>query len=133
MKIIVKFCLAGVPGIILYYLILWALTDLMSLWYMFSAIIASVVNHTSNFILQKIWTFENKNTKHIHKQAVKYFLLALFQFTTNLVLLNRLVECLHLWYLVAQAIVTVILTITSFIISKKIFNHQPQLLNLISN
>jgi len=118
---ILRFLGAGSVGLLLYFLILYFLTDVVGMWYMVSAAIASVVNYGSKFLLQKFWTFRNKNTETIHLQAGKYALLALLLFVANLALLHALVEYAHLWYLTAQAIATVPLTVVSYLVSRRIF------------
>lgn len=118
---IMRFLSAGGVGVVLYYLILYFLTDMIGIWYMASAVAASVVNYGSNFILQKFWTFNNKELRGLHKQAGKYAILAGSLFTANLFLLYALVEYARLWYLAAQIIVTTFLTIISYLVSRRIF------------
>ncbi|MBU2265109.1 GtrA family protein, partial [Patescibacteria group bacterium] len=108
-------------GVLLYYLILYILTDVAGMWYMISAVIASVVNYGSNFVLQKFWTFRNKKTNDIHRQAFKYAIMVTSLFLANLLFLYMLVEYARLWYLVAQVIATILLTIISYLVSRRIF------------
>lgn len=115
--------LEGLLGVLLYYLILYILTDLFSVWYMASAVIASIVNWSSNFVLQKFWTFRDQDTNRIHRQAGAYAVMAAGLFVTNLLLLYVAVEYLGLWYLGAQVIVTVILTVASYLITSHIFTQ----------
>ncbi len=118
---IMRFLSAGGLGVLLYYLILYILTDIADVWYMVSAVIASVVNYGSNFVLQKFWTFKNKNTINIYPQVGKYTVLMVSFFVANLFLLYVLVEYAHLWYLAAQVIVTILLTAISYLASRRIF------------
>ena len=117
----VRFCSAGGVGVLLYYSILYTATELVGKWYMVSAVMASVVNWTANFVLQKVWTFKNKETKDIFKQAFSYAKMAVMLSAANLVLLYALVEFMGFWYLAAQAVVTVILTLVSYFVTKGIF------------
>jgi putative flippase GtrA len=119
---ILRFLSAGGLGVLLYYLVLYTLTDFIGVWYLASAAIASIVNWTSNFVLQKFWTFQNKDRKNLHKQAGIYAVMAIGLFGANLLLLYVLVDYLRLWYLGAQVIVTVLLTGVSFIITSRIFS-----------
>jgi dolichol-phosphate mannosyltransferase len=118
---IVRFLCAGGAGVVLYYLILYTFTDLFKMWYILSAIFASIVNYVTNFILQRSWTFRNKGTKRIRRQASQYVILVGSIFVANLGLLYILVEYTHLHYLIAQVIVTGILTIISYLVSQRIF------------
>lgn len=118
---IARFLSAGGLGVLLYYLILYILTDIVGVWYVVSAVIASIVNYSSNFILQKFWTFGNKDTRHIHRQAGKYVAMVAGLLVMNALMLYVLVEFVHLWYLAAQVIVTVLLTAASYLASRRIF------------
>lgn len=120
-----RFMAAGIPGVILYYLILYFLTDIIGVWYMVSAVIASFFNYGSNFILQKFWAFENKNTKTIKDQAFKYTVMVVSLFVANLLILYIFVDYFHFWYLSAQIVATIIVTIISYLISRRIFVQPP--------
>ncbi|PIS41900.1 MAG: hypothetical protein COT25_00610 [Candidatus Kerfeldbacteria bacterium CG08_land_8_20_14_0_20_42_7] len=63
MQEFIRYCLAGIIGVGGYYLLLYVLTDYVGWWYILSATIASVVNFLSNFLLQKFWTFKNRDRK----------------------------------------------------------------------
>ncbi|MBX4205481.1 MAG: GtrA family protein [Candidatus Doudnabacteria bacterium] len=121
---VMRFLGAGGLGVLLYYLILYILTDLFGVWYMASAVIASIVNWTSNFVLQKLWTFQNRDKTNLHRQAGAYLSMAIGLFLANLLLLYVLVEYLRLWYMGAQVIVTVILTVASYFITSRIFSEK---------
>ncbi|TSC81809.1 MAG: dolichol-phosphate mannosyltransferase [Parcubacteria group bacterium Gr01-1014_20] len=118
---LLRFLGAGSFGIFLYYLILYLLTDVMGLWYMFSAVVASIVNYVSNFVLQKFWTFENKSRENILGQAGRYAIMFGGLFVANLTLLYVLVEYAHIHYFVAQVMITTLLTTVSYILSRQIF------------
>jgi dolichol-phosphate mannosyltransferase len=120
---ILRFLSAGAAGTLLYYITLYTLTEYAHVWYVVSAIIAGVLNYTSNFMLQKLWTFESKQLQGVHKEAGKYATLAGALFVLNVALLYALVEYAHLWYLAAQVIVTIVLTIISFFATRWIFSH----------
>jgi putative flippase GtrA len=121
---ILRFLSAGGLGVLLYYLILYIFTDLFGVWYMMSAVIASIVNWTSNFVLQKLRAFQNRDRKNLHRQAGAYAGMAIVLFLANMLLLYVLVESFKLWYMGAQVIVTIILTIASYFITSRIFSEK---------
>ncbi|MFA6099052.1 MAG: GtrA family protein [Patescibacteria group bacterium] len=121
LKQIIRFLLAGAPGVILYYVIYYVLTDVCGILYLISAAIAWVINFGSNFLLQKYWTFENKTSDHLKRQAGAYALFMIFVALANLGLLYALVDQAHFHHLVAQVIVTIVLTVVSYFISRRIF------------
>jgi len=118
---IVRFCLSGVVGVGSYYLILYCLTEYLGVWYILSATIATVVNYTSNFILHKLWTFKDKERNNIHLKVGKYVAMVIGLYLFGTASLYLLVEYLYLWYIHAQLILTVVVTILSYIFSKRIF------------
>jgi dolichol-phosphate mannosyltransferase len=117
----VRFISSGAIGVLLYYATLYALTEFMGVWYLASAIAASLLNLSSNFILHKVWTFESMGFQNVHREAMKYGVMAALFIILNLVFLYALVEWGGLWYLAAQVLVTVVLTISSFFLSRRIF------------
>ncbi len=116
-----RFCISGGAGVIAGYITLFTLTEFAGLWYIFSAIIASIVNGGINFFLEKFWTFKNKDTKSIYKQAGWYASVRILLFFLDIGLLYILVEYFGLHYLIAQIIITVLLSIVSFICCRIIF------------
>mgnify|MGYP001560508819 CR=1 FL=1 len=119
---VMRFLSVGGLGVLLYYPILYILTDLVGVWYIISAVIASVLDYGSIFILQKVWTFKNKNTEGMYGQAFKYSIMLASFFTANLILLYVLVEYGHLWYLAAQVVIAIPLSVVSYLLSRRIFS-----------
>ncbi len=117
----IRFISAGGLGVLVYYFLLYTLTDFIGVKYIISALIASIANLSINFVLQKFWTFKNKSIKNVYRQVVKYLALAVAIFTFNLILLYIIVEYAHLQYLLAQFLITILLTIISYLASRLIF------------
>ncbi len=122
--VIAKFLGSGAVGVLLYYAILTFLTETLGVKYIFSAVVASIVNFGSNFVLQKFWTFKNNEMGHVRQQASRYAILAITLALTNLLALYVLVEYAKLWYLGVQAVLTVSLTVVSYLITRKIFARE---------
>lgn len=120
---IVRFCLGGIVGVFVGYITLIVLTEYIKLWYLLSSIIGYVLNYIANFIMQKFYTFKNKNTKAIPKQFSLYFGIAILYFATNTSLMYVFVEYCHIQYIISQIILTIILSIASYMTTKMIFTH----------
>lgn len=118
---IIRFGATGVLTVGLYYWILYTLTELFHVWYLLSAIIAYIFNITSNFLLHKFWTFKDKDTKKVHQQMFWYLIMCIVFFLANTGFLYLLVDVMHLWYIHAQIILTIILSIISYFLTKTIF------------
>ena len=118
---VVRFCVAGAAGLIAYYAALYGLTEYLGVWYIASAVIGFILNTGLNFTLQKLWTFQNKETHTVGRQIVLYVVMTVSFFVGNTISLYIMVQYLHVWYIGAQIILTVMISILSFIISKRIF------------
>jgi len=119
----VRFVLAGAVGTLLYYIVLISLTEFFAVWYLLSATTASILNFASNFTLQRLWAFENRQWHGVGKQAALYVVLAVSLYTLNIVLLYLLVEYAQLWYVLAQVLVTGILSLISYFVTKAIVTN----------
>jgi len=116
-----KFGISGIICVGLYYVTLYCLTEFVKIWYPISAAIGSVLSYTSSFLFQKYWTFKNNDKKKIPKQIFRYFIMSGVLLCANSIFLYLLVEYINLKYLIAQIFITVILSIVSYLITKKIF------------
>lgn len=119
---IARFGLGGVVGVSLFYITLYVLTEYIHVWYLASSIAAYAVNQLANFIMQKFWTFKNKN-KAIRKQLGLYFAIAGVYFLTNTGMMYICVEYFRMHYILSQMILTVLISIMSYFSTKKIFAH----------
>ncbi len=118
---ILRFLISGGVSLITYYLTLYTLTDAVSVWYVASSIIAGILSFGINFALQKFWTFKNKDLRAIPKQLIWYSVMKLGMIGGNAALLYCLVDYLHLHYLVASVILTIVFSIVSYFITHTIF------------
>lgn len=116
----VRFLVAGAPGVLSYYGVLYILTDYFDVWYVLSSVIASGFNIGLNFILHKYWTFKVRDKKNMRKQIVVFFLFSGLVLVANSVFLFILVDLVHMDYLMAQIPPTIILGIISYFVTKKI-------------
>ena len=116
-----KFCAGGVVGVSAFYISMYVLTEFLGVWYIISATIAWVLNWGCNFLMQKFWTFGNKDSKAVPKQLTAYFGMAIGFWLGGTVALYLLVEYGHLHYLVAQIIIMVITSMISYVVTSRIF------------
>lgn len=114
----IKYIFAGGTAALVDLVILYFLTDIIGLWYMFSAIIAFVLALLTSFILQKFWTFRDPTLRRIKKQAIIYAVIGTLNFILNPILLYVFVEKLHVWYMLAAIIVMGTLAIANYLINK---------------
>jgi putative flippase GtrA len=115
-----RFSLLGGIGVSVGYLILYALTEL-NVWYLLSSVIAYILNILISFEIHKFWTFKKGEAKITVKQILLYFTVTIIFFGTNTGLLYVLVEYCHIYYLIAQIILTVLLGVPNWYFSAKVF------------
>jgi len=118
---IVRFGTSGVIVLSAYYITLYGLTEFMKVKYYLSATVGSVLSYTISFLFQKYWTFKNKDIKTIPRQAILYICMALGLLFLNSTFLYLLVQYSRLEYLIAQIIITVVLSVVSYLVTKRIF------------
>lgn len=102
----------------------YILTQFFGVWYLVSSVIGSILSSVINFILQKFWTFENKSIANVHLQVIASILVSVGYTVANGGMLYISVGKLHMNYIVAQVIVSSILGVVSYFISRWIFRDQ---------
>lgn len=116
------FMLVGLSGFIINYIISHALAHgpILNLWYIHATIIGIAVSTTSNFILNKLFTFKDKSFKpsHLLKQYTFYVIFTLFGSGVQLVGVWSLVEFGYS-YSVSLLIAVSVGAISNFLLNKK--------------
>ncbi|MDD3285535.1 MAG: GtrA family protein [Patescibacteria group bacterium] len=113
-KAIVKFFIAGafagtvdlVALFIFHGLLAWDIVLSTSLAFLFSFLVS--------FSLQKLWTFRNYSQKRLPHQLFLYFGAAFISMNLNGLGMHILVNNLHIWYLLSQILVNIVLGIINF-------------------
>ncbi len=117
----VRFFISGGIGAAVNVGILFLLTHVAHVWYLCSSIIAFVIAVCVSFVMQKYWTFQNKETHTIHVQASWFTLLALVNLGLNTLLMYTCVDGLGFHYIVGQIITSLLIAIESYVIYRIIF------------
>jgi dolichol-phosphate mannosyltransferase len=101
-----KFCTVGAFGAVINLAVLYGLTERLGVWYIVSAAVAAGVAVTSNYILNKIWTFRYATFGRtaVAVTYTKFITVSIFGMGINLVVLYLLVDRLHIWYIFSQII-----------------------------
>jgi len=119
-KSIIKFliagCLAGAADLILLFIFHgifgWHIVISTSLAFIFSFLVS--------FTLQKFWTFRNFSQEKAVGQFILYILNAFIGLNLNAYFMNLLVMHYHVWYILAQIIVDLVIGIYNFVIYRQI-------------
>jgi len=117
-----RFYTVGASGLLLNYLVALGLTiDGIDTWYIHATIIGIAVSMTSNFILNKIWTFEDRNFED-RRTLVQYGKFVAFSSLGALIQLGMvyvLVDNYQFVFLHALILAVIIAATSNFILNKK--------------
>jgi len=123
---IIKYLLAGGIAVAVNLSTLYSLTEFLHIYYLVSAVIAFCISFICSFTLQKFWTFRDHSVDRAGSQLSKYLLMQIINVTLNTTLLYILVEYAHIWYIFSQTIISLMLAVGTFFISRRyIFTSTP--------
>jgi putative flippase GtrA len=111
----------GSMTVAVYWAILFTLTEYFKVWYVTSSILGWITSYIMSFIVQKFWTFKNREENATSKQFLLYIVMAICILVSNTISLYILVEYAKLEYVIAQVIISIPLTFASFFSTRKIF------------
>lgn len=113
---IAKYIISGGTAAVVDLAALYIFVEWFHMWYVLSAVLAFLVAFCFSFTLQKFWTFKDRATQQMHKQATVYFVVSVINLGVNTLLMYIFVEYLHIHYFVSQIIAGGLLAISSFFI-----------------
>jgi putative flippase GtrA len=93
----------------------------VSSYIMISTIIARIISGLYNFIINKIWTFEKKNSGNTFAESIKYLILFITQMIVSgaVTSLLKIASNGHISLLIIKIIVDFIIFIINFIVQKR--------------
>jgi putative flippase GtrA len=121
-----KFGIVGVSNTLLTFIVYTFLLKVFGVWYIAASAIGFVVGAVNGFLLNRRWTF----AEHVGDALtpVRWAVVQGGGLGINLVLLYVLVHDARLDKLLAQALATVVVTVTTFLVNRAwTFRHQPEL------
>ena len=117
-----RFFTVGLSGLLVNYLVSLLFADaIMNFWYIHATIIGIIVSMSSNFILNKIWTFEDRNFE-AKKTLIQYGKFVGFSSLGALIQLGMvyvLVDNYQFVYPLALMLAVIIAATSNFILNKK--------------
>ncbi len=113
-----KFCIVGFIGTLINLATLFLLTDVGKVYYLYSASIAFVVAMTSNYFLNKTWTFNEKIQEKFSKKYFSFAVVSIIALIVNLSFLYEFTEKLGFHYIVSQVLAIIISLAINYIGNK---------------
>jgi dolichol-phosphate mannosyltransferase len=115
-----KYYAVGASGILVNLGLLYYLTEYVGLWYFLSYALAISVSITSNFILNKFWTFRDSiDSQKTIVMYVKFVSVSMVGMAIQLGSVYVLVESLTVYYMLAALISICIAGAINFIINRR--------------
>ena len=117
-----RFYTVGASGLLVNYLVSLLFADaVVNFWYIHATIIGIAVSMTSNFILNKIWTFEDRNfeAKETLAQYGKFVGFSSLGALVQLGMVYVLVDNYQIIYPLALIVAVIIAASSNFILNKK--------------
>jgi dolichol-phosphate mannosyltransferase len=115
-----KYYAVGASGVLVNLGLLFYLTEYVGLWYFLSYTLAISASITSNFILNKFWTFRDSiNSQRTMVMYVKFVSVSLLGMAIQLGTVYLLVESLSVYYMLAAIVSISIAGAINFIINRR--------------
>ena len=116
----VKYYAVGASGVLVNLGLLFYLTEFVGLWYFLSYTLAISASITSNFILNKIWTFKDSiDSQKTIVMYVKFVSVSLLGMGIQLASVYVLVESYAVYYMLAAVISIGIAGAINFVINRR--------------
>jgi len=117
-KEFIKFSVVGGIGTLINLAVLYLLTSVAGIYYLFSAVLSFLVAMTSNFIFNKIWTFKEGIRSNIGKKYLKFGTVSLAALLVNLFFLYLFTSVAGIYYMFSQVLAIGIALIINFLGNK---------------
>jgi len=115
-----KYYAVGASGVLVNLGLLFYLTEYVGLWYFLSYTLAISASITSNFILNKFWTFRDSiNSQRTIVMYVKFVSVSLLGMAIQLGSVYLLVESLSVYYMLAALVSISIAGAINFMINRR--------------
>lgn len=118
-----RFFTVGASGLVINYLVSFLLAGVVSnIWYIQATFFGIVISITTNFLLNKIWTFEDRDfsARHFFRQYISFLGLCALGAVIQLSLVYVFVEYSHIQYGVSLIMAVCVASIGNFLLNKKI-------------
>jgi len=118
-----RFFTVGASGLVVNYVASFLISNLVpNIWYIHATLFGIILSITSNFLLNKIWTFEDRDfsPRHFLRQYVLFVALCTLGAIIQLSLVYVFVEYSHIPYAISLIIAVCIASLSNFLLNKKI-------------
>ncbi len=111
---VTRYAIVSLSGLIINLFFLSFFTSIVHIYYLISEIFAFSIGTTSNFALDKTWTFKEKLNDGFGRKWAKFFIIAGAALIVNLFFLWFFTSVLGIYYLASQILASIFTFITNF-------------------
>jgi dolichol-phosphate mannosyltransferase len=118
-----RFFTVGASGFVVNYVVSFLLANVVSnVWYLQATLVGIIVSITTNFLLNKVWTFEDRDfsIRHFLRQYVSFLALCSLGAVIQLALVFVFVEYSHIQYAISLVMAVCVASLSNFLLNKKI-------------
>ncbi|MBN2094143.1 MAG: GtrA family protein [Candidatus Zambryskibacteria bacterium] len=116
--IFLRYFLCGITSAGLNILVLYLLTDIVGIWYLYSSIMAFIISLIVSFTLQKFVVFKDMITAKLHYQFSKFTVALILGTITNTILIYVFTDLVGIWYIFSQILAGFFVMIQNFLLYK---------------
>jgi putative flippase GtrA len=123
----VKFCIVGGFGVVFGSALLYALTEYLHIWYIYSNWIAAVIGQVFAFLGYKYWAFVLSTSRQAYSFSTQFVIHWIVWGMGLLIatgILYSLTTYCHIWYIFSSWVATVVSSTSNFL-SHKFFTYKP--------
>ena len=115
-----RFYAVGGSTTLLQLLVLFALTDILGIWYMLSAVLAMLVSFMGNFYLNRTWTFSSgvSGRRGVTLQWCRFLVTGATAMVMQAAVLYALSEFLMVWYMLSAFMAIVLVSLINYAVNR---------------
>jgi predicted glycoside hydrolase/deacetylase ChbG (UPF0249 family)/putative flippase GtrA len=122
---IARFGIGGTTAAAVHVGLLFALTEYVGLWYLYSVVAGWGAALVVNFTLQKYWTFGERTQSFFSHQIALYTVMQVASVLINTSLMYVAVDILYQPYVLSQVVIILFLACLTFLVSQRVIFHAP--------
>ena len=112
----IKFCLVGFSGVFVDFGITYLFKEVLKVQKFVANAIGFTTAATTNYILNRIWTFESKNP-HVVLEFTRFFIIAMIGLGINSAIIWLMNEKFKVNFYLSKLVATIIVTAWNFLIN----------------
>lgn len=115
----IKYCTVGTIAAAVDFLMLYVFTEFFGIYYLISNFLSFIFSATTNFLLNKYWTFGN-GKKALNKQFAYFLFIVIIGLSFGTLLMYFFTEKLGFWYMTSKILTIIIVLFWNYIGNKNL-------------